>query len=108
MIIFSTQAIFDILNSIDPSPFFVLSIIPYIAFLFWAQKSPQIPQISLWGFRLTLLFVAVTIAFAIIAKVLFGDELTNIDPLHGSAEAFLALSDALIAIGFFGLLQEKR
>ena len=95
------------LGNVDPSPFFVLSLFPYLAFLYWAQKSKQIPTISLWGFRLTLLFVAMTIVFAIIASVRYGEELTNIDPLHGAAEAFLTLSDALIALGFLGVGQKN-
>ena len=95
------------LNGIDPSPFFVLSLIPYLFFLHWAKKSNQIPKISLWGFRLTLLFVFVTIIFAIYAKVAFDSSLTDIDPLHGAAEAFLTLSDALVAAGFLRLYQDK-
>ena len=97
------QEVLIYLGKIDPSPFFVLSLIPYLAFLYWAQKSNEIPIVSLWGFRLTLLFVAMTIVFAIIATVRYGDDLTNIDPLHGAAEAFLTLSDALIALGFLGI-----
>ena len=91
------------LNSIDPSPFFVLSLIPYLAFLWWAQKSDSIPKVALWGFRLTLLFVLMTIALAIVAKVSYGAELTDVDYLHGTAEAFLTLSDALVVLGFAGL-----
>ncbi|WP_320676803.1 DUF3593 domain-containing protein [Prochlorococcus sp. MIT 1300] len=91
------------LNGIDPSPFFVLSLIPYLAFLWWAQKSDSIPKVALWGFRLTLLFVLMTIALAIVAKVSYGAELTDIDYLHGTAEAFLTLSDALVVLGFAGL-----
>ena len=89
------------LKEIDPSPFFVLSLIPYLAFLYWAQKSESIPQLALWGFRLTLLFVLMTIVFAIVASQFYGGELTDVDPLHGAAEAFLTLSDALIVLGFF-------
>ena len=91
------------LNGIDPSPFFVLSLIPYLAFLWWAQKSDSIPKVALWGFRLTLLFVLMTIALAIVAKVSYGAELTDVDYLHGTAEAFLTLSDALVVLGFAGL-----
>ena len=80
MNIFNFKEILDALGGIDPSPFFVLSLVPYLAFLYWAQKGKSIPRISLWGFRLTLLFVAMTIIFAIIAKVKFGEDLTNIDP----------------------------
>ncbi len=97
----------DFLNGIDPSPFFVLSLIPYLAFLWWAQKSESIPKISLWGFRLTLLFVLMTIALAVFAKVSYGAELTDVDYLHGTAEAFLTLSDALVVLGFAGLGHSK-
>tara|TARA_Y100001968_G_C19398854_1_gene739897 strand:+ start:966 stop:1298 length:333 start_codon:yes stop_codon:yes gene_type:complete len=98
----------EILKEIDPSPFFVLSLIPYIIFLIYAKKLNFIPKISYIGFSLTLLFVAMTIIFAIIAQIAFNDELTNIDPLHGAAEAFLTLSDALVVYGFFKFLQEKK
>ncbi len=97
----------EFLGKIDPGPFFVLSLIPYLFFLYWAQKSKSIPKISLWGFRLTLLFVFVTIVLAIVAKLLFEAELTEIDPLHGTAEAFLTISDALVALGFLGFGQKK-
>ena len=80
------------IGEIDPSPFFVLSLIPYIAFLIWAQRSTSIPKLALWGFRLTLLFVMMTILLAVVAKVLYGAELTDVDPLHGTAEAFLTFS----------------
>ena len=105
---FTSESILNFIGGIDPSPFFVLSVIPYIVFLYFAQKSKKIPPISLWGFKLTLVFVFVTIVFAIFAKLLYGEDLTNVDPLHGGAEAFLALSDALIVVGFYGLLLEKR
>ena len=105
MIIF--DRLLHYLAGIDPSPFFVLSLIPYLFFLYWAKKSNQIPEISLLGFRLTLLFVAMTIIFAIYAKVKFDSSLTDIDPLHGAAEAFLTISDALVAAGFIRLYQNK-
>ena len=99
--------ILEYLGEIDPSPFFVLSLIPYLFFLHWANKSNSIPKISLWGFRLTLLFVLMTIIFAIVAKVLFDRSLTDVDPLHGAAEAFLTVSDALVAAGFLQLQLTK-
>ncbi len=99
--------LFQIAETLDPGPIFVLSLFPYLIFLYWAQRSSTIPKIALWGFRLTLLFVGMTIIFSIIAKIKYGQELTDIDYLHGSAEAFLALSDALIVLGFAGLLIES-
>ena len=101
------DSVLDFLATVDPGPFFVLSLFPYIAFLYWAQKSSSIPRISQWGFRLTLVFVLMTIIFAIIAKLVYGGELTDVDPLHGAAEAFLTLSDALIVLGFFNLQKTK-
>ena len=97
----------EYLGGIDPSPFFVLSLIPYLFFLRREKKSNQIPEISLLGFRLTLLFVAMTIIFAIYAKIHFDSSLTDVDPLHGAAEAFLTVSDALVAAGFIRLYQSK-
>ncbi len=102
-----TEELLQYIAGIDPSPFFVLSLIPYLFFLYWAQKSNAIPKISLWGFRLTLLFVLMTIIFAIVAKQIYSGELTDVDPLHGAAEAFLTLSDALVVVGFLRLGKNK-
>ncbi len=103
----SLQGIIHLIGGIDPSPFFVLSLFPYLAFLYWAQKSKSIPKTALWGFRLTLLFVAMTIIFAILARQFYGGELTDVDPLHGAAEAFLTISDGLIVLGFLKLEKSK-
>tara|TARA_Y100001968_G_scaffold255851_1_gene242079 strand:+ start:3371 stop:3709 length:339 start_codon:yes stop_codon:yes gene_type:complete len=108
MIIFDFQTIINFLNNVDPSPLFVISLFPYIIFLFYLQKIELIPKISLWGFRLTLLFVLMTIIFAIISIIYFKQELTNVDTLHGAAESFLTLSDALIVLGLFNVLQKKH
>ncbi len=102
------NGLISLLNEVDPSIFFVLSLFPYIIFLYYAQKSKAIPKISLWGFRLTILFVFMTIIFAIIALKLYQDDLTNIDGLHGAAEAFLTLSDALVVFGFLQMLKTKE
>ena len=95
------------LSRLDPGPIFVISLFPYLIFLFWAQKSSSIPKTALLGFRLTLLFVAMTIICSIIAKVNYDQELTDVDYLHGSAEAFLALSDAFIVFGFAALINKS-
>ncbi len=101
------NSILEYLGGIDPSPFFVLSLVPYLFFLNWSKKSDSIPGISLLGFRLTLLFVFMTIVFAIFAEIFFHSSLTDIDPLHGAAEAFLTVSDALVAFGFLKLYQSR-
>ena len=93
---------------VDPSPFFILSLIPYLVFLRYAGKTKSIPKISLLGFKLTLLFVFMTIVFAIISLIYFGEELTNVDFLHGLAESFLTISDALVVYGFVLMLQSAR
>ena len=93
---------------IDPSPFFILSLIPYLVFLHYAGKTKAIPKISLLGFKLTLLFVFMTIVFAIISQIFFEDELTNIDVLHGLAESFLTISDAFVVYGFVLMLQSIK
>ena len=93
---------------IDPGPFFILSLIPYLFFLSYAGKTKAIPKISFLGFKLTLLFVFMTILFAIISEVYFGEDLTNIDLLHGLAESFLTISDAFVIYGFVLMLQSVK
>ena len=98
----------DSIAQIDPSPFFILSLIPYLVFIRYASKTKSIPKISLIGFKLTLLFVFMTIVFAIVAQIYFEDELTNVDFLHGLAESFLTISDAFVVYGFVLMLQSIR
>jgi len=88
------------LGSIDPTPLFVLSLLPYLAFLWWGGRVRAFPRLALRGFQFTLVFVAVTIAAAIVALRLYGSQLADVDPLHGGAEALLTLSNLLVVLGF--------
>ena len=67
-------------------------------------EAGQLPKLTVLGFQLTLLFVAVTIAAAVFALVRYDSELVAVDWLHGGAEAFLTLSNACIVAG---LLRSK-
>jgi hypothetical protein len=96
----SADALLRLLAGVDPAPLFVLSLIPYLAFLYWGGKVKGFPRLALRGFQLTLLFVAVTIAAAVLAELRFGRQLADVDLLHGGAEAFLTLSNLLVALGF--------
>ena len=49
-----------------------------------------------------------TIVLAIFALQFYDAELTDIDYLHGTAEAFLTLSDALVLWGFVQLLNDTQ
>ena len=91
---------FQHLGGVDPAPFFVLSLLPYLAFLWWAPKVRAFPRLAIRGFQLTLLFVAVTIAAAVVAQQVYGRQLADVDPLHGGAEAFLTLSNLVVLLGF--------
>jgi Protein of unknown function (DUF3593) len=88
------------LAAIDPAPLFVLSLLPYLAFLRWAGRSGRVPPLALAGFRFTLVFVAVTIGAAVVAEQRFGRQLADVDLLHGGAEAFLTLANLLVLLGF--------
>jgi hypothetical protein len=88
------------LAAIDPAPLFVLSLLPYLAFLRWAARSGRLPPLALAGFRFTLVFVAVTIGAAVVAERQFGRQLADVDPLHGGAEALLTLANLLVLLGF--------
>jgi hypothetical protein len=84
----------------DPAPLFALSLFPYLAFLWFAWRSRRFPRITLIGFALTLLFVAVTIGAALLAESRYGRQLADVDGLHGGAEALLTLSNLLVLLGF--------
>lgn len=88
------------LAGIDPAPLFAGSLVPYLAFLWWARQVKGFPPLALRGFGLTLVFVAVTIGAAVIAQQRYGRQLADVDPLHGGAEAFLTLANLVVAAGF--------
>ncbi|HEY9812107.1 MAG TPA: DUF3593 domain-containing protein [Candidatus Sericytochromatia bacterium] len=79
---------------------FVISLFPYLGFLWFITQSKQMPRLALIGFYMTLVFVGVTIPAGIYAKVAYGQSLANIDWLHGGAEFFLTLSNILVVLGF--------
>ncbi|MFS8820312.1 DUF3593 domain-containing protein [Synechococcus sp. W60.1] len=79
---------------------FALSLFPYLVFLFFLSRLRRIPRLALVGFWLLLLFVAVSIPAGLYAQMHYGTSLANVDPLHGGAEAFLTLSNILVALGF--------
>lgn len=88
------------LDKVNPAPLFVLSLLPYLAFLWLASRIKGFPKLALRGFQLTLVFVAVTIGASILAQQTRGELLANVDGLHGGAEAFLTLSNLFVAVGF--------
>ena len=96
------------LARVDPSPLFVLSLLPYLAFLWWARQVKAFPRLALRGFELTLLFVAVTIVAAVVAQLQFGKQLADVDPLHGGAESFLTLSNLFVVLGFSAMTGKQN
>lgn len=87
---------------------FVISLFPYLGFLWFITQSKQMPRLALIGFYMTLVFVGVTIPAGIYAKVAYGQSLANIDWLHGGAEFFLTLSNILVVLGFRQAIIETR
>jgi Protein of unknown function (DUF3593) len=87
---------------------FAVSLFPYLGFLWFLTRSQQTPRLALIGFYMTLVFVAITIPAGIYAKVAYGKELANVDWLHGSAEAFLTLSNILVVLGFRQAIRETN
>lgn len=88
------------LAAFDPAPLFALSLAPYLLFLWFGWRSRRLPQLAFIGFGLTLVFVAVTIVAALLAESRYGQQLADVDSLHGGAEAFLTLSNLLVLLGF--------
>ncbi len=87
---------------------FALSLFPYLGFLWFLTRSGQAPRLALIGFYGTLVFVAVTIPAGIYAQVAYGEQLADVDWLHGGAEVFLTLSNILVVLGFRQAIQQKR
>jgi len=87
---------------------FSLSLFPYLGFLWHLTRSGQVPRLALAGFYFTLVFVVVTIAAAIYAQAVYGQSLSNVDALHGSAEAFLTLANILIVLGFRRAVMQRQ
>ena len=85
---------------IDKDTLFAVSLFPYLGFLWFLTRSRQAPRLTLIGFYVLLIFVAVTIPAGIYAQVAYGETLANVDWLHGSAEFFLSLSNILVVLGF--------
>jgi hypothetical protein len=91
---------------ISKETLFALSLFPYLGFLWFISRVPQMPRLALYGFYGTLVFVAVTIPAGIYAKVAYQEQLANIDWLHGGAEVFLTLANILLVLGFRQGVQE--
>jgi hypothetical protein len=85
-----------------------LSLLPYLAFLWWARQVKTFPRLALRGFELTLLFVAVTIVAAVVAQLQFGKQLADVDPLHGGAESILTLSNLFVVLGFSAMAGKQN
>jgi hypothetical protein len=83
---------------------FAASLFPYLGFLWFITQSRQMPKLALVGFYLTLVFVAVTIPAGLYARSAYGQELANVDWLHGSAESCLTLSNIFVVLGFWQAL----
>ncbi|NMG22409.1 DUF3593 domain-containing protein [Brasilonema bromeliae] len=93
---------------ISKETLFALSLFPYLGFLWFISRTPQMPRLALYGFYGTLVFVAVTIPAGIYAQVHYGKALANVDWLHGSAEFFLTLANILVVLGFRQAIIQKQ
>lgn len=94
---------------ISKDSLFAVSLFPYLGFLWFVTRSQKLPRLSLVGFYVLLIFVAVTIPAGIYAKVHYNEALANVDWLHGSAEVFLTFSNILVVLGFRkAILQHQR
>ncbi|WP_088243253.1 DUF3593 domain-containing protein [Calothrix rhizosoleniae] len=93
---------------ISKDTLFALSLFPYLGFLWFISRVPQMPRLALYGFYGTLVFVAVTIPVGIYAKVSLDQSLANVDWLHGGAEVFLTLANILIVLGFRQAIKQLK
>ncbi|MEI6379724.1 MAG: DUF3593 domain-containing protein [Cyanobacteriota bacterium ELA615] len=87
---------------------FALSLLPYLGFLWFLTRSGQTPRLSLIGFYVLLIFVAITIPAGLYAQNHYHQILANVDWLHGSAESFLTLSNILVVLGFVKAIRQQN
>ena len=92
---------------LDKQTLFAISLFPYLGFLWFLTRSRQAPPVALFGFYFLLVFVGVTIPAGIYARSAYGQELANVDWLHGSAESFLSISNILVVFGFHRALRDR-
>ena len=95
----------NFLSRFDNTALFAASIIPYSIFLYYLYKIKTINKAIKVGFSLTVLFVFITILISLYSLTYLDLTLVEVDVLHGSAEFFLTLSDAIILIGFIRMLK---
>jgi hypothetical protein len=80
----------------------------FLVVLLFVSRSDRrlFSPLSLFGFWLLLLFVAVTLASRHVAVTLWGlPSLSYADALHGASEAVLSLSNLMIALGVYQKLR---
>lgn len=87
---------------------FAISLFPYLGFLWFLTRSGKTPRLALIGFYVLLVFVAITIPAGLYAQQVYGEELANVDWLHGSAESFLTLSNVFVVLGFAGAIAKRK
>lgn len=88
---------------------FATSLFPYLGFLYWLtkpRKKTKVPGTSLFGFYFLLVFVFATIPAGIYAKVHYGQQLANVDWLHGTAESLLTITNLLVVLGFRSAIRD--
>ncbi len=86
---------------------FGASLVPYLIFLWFISRNRQFPPLACWGFYATLIFVLVSIPAGIYAQQVYGQSLSNVDWLHGSAEAFLSFANILLVLGFKSAYEQQ-
>jgi len=77
---------------------FGASLLPYLAFLYFLART-DLPPLAQKGFQFLLVFVFASIPAAIAAKVLYGEVLANVDPIHGAAESLLTVTNLILVLG---------
>tara|TARA_B100000073_G_C23544437_1_gene497500 strand:- start:414 stop:749 length:336 start_codon:yes stop_codon:yes gene_type:complete len=98
----------QILSKFDNTGIFAFSLFPYLAFLYFIWKNKKLNYFIKTGFSLTILFVLITIIFAILSNILYDKTLVEVDSFHGAAESLLTLSDLVILYGFLKLFKESE
>ena len=89
--------------------FFQVSLLPYLAFLYFlGYDKNRVPKASLFGAQFLLLFVISTVITGIVTKGTYSSSLANVDWLHGGAETLLTTSNLFLGFGLAGALSAGK
>ncbi|KAK3281681.1 hypothetical protein CYMTET_10541 [Cymbomonas tetramitiformis] len=88
------------------APLYILSLVPYLAFLWQLQRSkPQATGAMVFAFAFVLMFVVISTPVEMYSRIAYGQDIANVDSLHFFVQALITFTNFLIIIAFRGAIR---